>query len=169
MRGLIHVERMKRLQSFALLTVAVIALTTQASAQRGPSLSLDPAASVTLTGWTRSVRWSDPNVQIEVSATDRQGVARLWTVLAASPASLLSRGLCREALKAGVHVTISGYETRDKPCRRAGAAACSAVGSYIVFDGGQTVDLGFRPEGAPLVGVRGSSQLPSCPAPTPRR
>ncbi|MEI7932324.1 MAG: DUF6152 family protein [Alphaproteobacteria bacterium] len=155
-----------RARPAAVLSISVLAaaLTTAplAQAHHGFQAEFNAAAPVTMTGWVKQVHWVNPHVLIEVTATDREGVARVWTVLTGTPNTMLSRGLCRDALKTGTHVTISGYESRDKPCDRSKTAGCLAGGSYVVFDGGQTVDLGYRPDGAPLVGVPGISQLPAC-------
>ena len=144
-------------------TLALLALiAAPAQAHHGFQAEFDADAPVTLTGWVNSVQWINPHVLIQVTATDRNGPARVWTVLTGTPNTMLRRGLCREALKAGTHVTISGYESRLKPCERAKKAGCTAGGSYVVFDNGQTIDLGYRPEGAPLVGVPGTSNLAAC-------
>ena len=158
------------MRSVFVLTVLVLATAAAAAQAQGRFASLfNAAAPVTITGWVRSVQWKAPNVQIQLSGVDRNGPSRAWTVLAGAPETLAQRGLCPAALKAGTHVTISGYESRDKPCQRGKPAGCSAGGSLIVFDGGQTIDLGFRPDGASLVGVPGSSQLPGCSPPVAGR
>lgn len=150
------------MKSGLILAAVVGFMAVSATASRGYQGAVIPSAPVTLTGWVNSVRWTAPQVVIEVMATDRNGPARVWTVLADPSAALARRGLCREAVKAGTHVTISGYEAGAKPCERGRKAGCTARGNYIVFDNGQTVDLGYRPGGAPLVGVPGRSDLAAC-------
>lgn len=63
---------------------------------------------LTLTGTITEAHYEFPHGTIRLKTADKT-----WTVVLAPPSRMDNRGLSREALKAGVNVTVMGYPHRS--------------------------------------------------------
>ena len=149
-----------RRRALALCAALAASAAAPAQAHHGFAGEFDAGAPVTLTGEITSVDWVNPHVTIHLTVP-REGLpSQDWAVITGTPNTMLRRSLCREALKAGMRVTIHAYQDRVKACVPARGApddakepiACKAGGDQLTFASGETVDLGYRPGDAANTG-----------------
>lgn len=68
---------------------------------------------VTLSGVVTSFSFSNPHGLVKFTVTDESGTEVAWQAETNSPNMLRRRGWARNSVKAGDHVIIDGYPTRD--------------------------------------------------------
>jgi uncharacterized protein DUF6152 len=75
----------------------------------------DAKAPITLTGTVMRVDWNDPHVMIHVVVKDAAGQTRDWSMEAASPNGMKSKGWTQAMLKQGEQITVQGYRAKSEP------------------------------------------------------
>jgi len=91
------------------LLLAACLLPLSALAHHGWS-EYDASKPLTVTGAIKASGYEHPHGHITLAAP-----GKTWQVVLAPPSRMERRGLARDALKAGVQVTVTGYANRDKP------------------------------------------------------
>ena len=92
---------MKGLQR--LWVVALALVSASAVAHHGWS-SYDESKTLKLAGTIQSASYENPHGAVELKTADR-----IWRVILAPPSRMMSRGLSREMLQAGLSATVEGY------------------------------------------------------------
>lgn len=96
------------------LAVLCTAITSLVFAHHGAG-GFDATQFVTVEGTVREYRWGNPHVYLSVEVKDAAGKTFLQQVEAAPAAQLMSRGVTRDLLHVGDHVTIRANPHRGGP------------------------------------------------------
>lgn len=91
-----------------------MAAPTVAPAHHGAA-GFDPTQYVTVEGTVREYRWGNPHIYLTIEVKDAAGKTSLQQVEAAPAAQLMSRGVTRDLVKAGDHVSIRANPHRGGP------------------------------------------------------
>jgi len=73
----------------------------------------DEQKPLTLTGTIRDFSYDNPHATVRLQETGEKG--KTWMAVLAPPSRMETRGLQRDALKAGVTATVVGYPSRTNP------------------------------------------------------
>ena len=66
-----------------------------------------------LTGTVMEMHWMNPHTWIYLEVMGEDGEAVIWAVEAASPNTLVRRGLARDTIKPGDEITVRCHQMRD--------------------------------------------------------
>jgi Spy/CpxP family protein refolding chaperone len=123
------------------LGLYIMMAATPAQAHHAFAAQFDAKKPVTLRGTVSKVEWVNPHAWIYVDLKRNDGSVEQWSVEAASPATLVSRGFTRDFLKVGIEVTINGYQSNDGSPR--------ANGRDLTLQNSQPLFIGAPGFGAP--------------------
>jgi hypothetical protein len=125
----------------AIAGAALILAGTPARAHHAFAAEFDAKKPVHLEGVISKVELINPHAWIHVDVTGSDGKITTWMVEAGSPNVLLRRGINKNTIVKGTHVTVEGYQSKDGSMR--------ANGRDIVLPDGKKLFLGSSGTGAP--------------------
>jgi len=101
-----------------LATLLLVLLVSPGNARAHHSVAgfFDPSSQVEIEGVIQKVRWRNPHTVFLVDVTDASGEVTTWTIESGALGVLRSRGLDREFVQPGDHVTVLGDNSlRSRP------------------------------------------------------
>jgi len=104
----------------------------------------DANAPVTLRGTITKMEWINPHSWIHMDVKNPDGTVTEWMIEGGTPNTLFRRGFTREAVKAGMEITVEGY--------RAKGGANRANGRDLILKDGRRLFMGSSGTGAPIDG-----------------
>ena len=114
----------------------------------------DPNKPVLLKGKVTKLEWVNPHAWIHVEIPKADGAAPCqftpnakcdeWMVEGGTPNTLFRRGFTREAVKAGMEITVEGYRAKN--------GANRANGRDLILKDGKRLFMGSSGTGAPIDG-----------------
>jgi Family of unknown function (DUF6152) len=130
----------------ALTTAAMLALVMPRPARAHHSFAaeFDANAPVVLKGTITKMEWINPHSWIHVEVKNPDGTVTEWMVEGGTPNTLFRRGFTREAVKAGMEITVEGYRAKN--------GANRANGRDLILADGQRLFMGSSGTGAPIDG-----------------
>jgi hypothetical protein len=130
----------------SLIAVIVFAAATArpAFAHHSFAAEFDANAPVVLKGTITRMEWINPHSWIHVEVKNPDGTVTEWMVEGGTPNTLFRRGFTREAVKAGMEITVEGY--------RAKTGANRANGRDLILADGRRLFMGSSGTGAPIDG-----------------
>jgi hypothetical protein len=125
--------------------LAVIALIARpALAHHSFAAEFDANAPVVLKGTITKMEWINPHSWIHVEVKNPDGTVTEWMVEGGTPNTLFRRGFTREAVKAGMEITVEGYRAKN--------GANRANGRDLILADGRRLFMGSSGTGAPIDG-----------------
>ena len=103
---------MRALATLFLLLTAVGLMTIPAAAHHSTAGWFDVTRQITLDGTIARVEWINPHTLISIDVRNEKGESEEWILQGFAPNAALSRGLKRERLVRGTHITVRGWPTR---------------------------------------------------------
>jgi hypothetical protein len=129
----------------------LVALLIFATAVARPALGhhsfaaeFDANAPVVLKGTITKMEWINPHSWIHVEVKNPDGTVTEWMVEGGTPNTLFRRGFTREAVKAGMEITVEGYRAKN--------GANRANGRDLILADGRRLFMGSSGTGAPIDG-----------------
>ena len=104
----------------------------------------DPNKPVLLKGPVTKVEWVNPHAWIHLEVTKPDGTKEEWMVEGGTPNTLFRRGFTRDAVKAGMEITVEGYRAKN--------GANRANGRDLILADGRRLFMGSSGTGAPIDG-----------------
>ena len=135
---------MKILRALVALTAAGCATMATVVAHHSFAAELDANAPVVLKGTITRMEWINPHSWIHVDVKNPDGTVTEWMVEGGTPNTLFRRGFTREAVKAGMEITVEGYRAKN--------GANRANGSDLILADGRRLFMGSSGTGAPIDG-----------------
>ena len=127
---------------------AAVALVTGgasvALAHHSFAAEFDANAPVTLHGTITKMEWINPHSWIHIDVKNTDGTVTEWMVEGGTPNTLFRRGFTREAVKAGMEITVEGYRAKN--------GANRANGRDLILKDGRRLFMGSSGTGAPIDG-----------------
>ena len=126
--------------------VVVIALgsASVASAHHSFAAEFDANAPVVLKGTITKMEWINPHSWIHVDVKNADGTVTEWMIEGGTPNTLFRRGFTRDAVKAGMEITVEGYRAKN--------GANRANGRDLILKDGKRLFMGSSGTGAPIDG-----------------
>ena len=129
----------------ASLSAAVLVMGAgSAMAHHSFAAEFDANAPVVLKGTITKMEWINPHSWIHVDVKNPDGTVTEWMVEAGTPNTLFRRGFTREAVKAGMEITVEGYRAKN--------GANRANGRDLILADGRRLFMGSSGTGAPIDG-----------------
>jgi hypothetical protein len=104
----------------------------------------DANAPVVLKGTITKMEWINPHSWIHVEVKNPDGTVTEWMVEGGTPNTLFRRGFTRDAVKAGMEITVEGYRAKN--------GANRANGRDLILADGRRLFMGSSGTGAPIDG-----------------
>ena len=121
-----------------------------ASAHHSFAAEFDANAPVVLKGTITRMEWINPHSWIHMDVKNPDGTVTEWMIEGGTPNTLFRRGFTREAVKAGMEITVEGY--------RAKGGANRANGRDLILKDGKRLFMGSSGTGAPIDGKDASEK-----------
>ena len=121
-----------------------------ASAHHSFAAEFDANAPVVLKGTITKMEWINPHSWIHMDVKNPDGTVTEWMIEGGTPNTLFRRGFTREAVKAGMEITVEGY--------RAKGGANRANGRDLILADGKRLFMGSSGTGAPIDGKDASEK-----------
>ncbi len=135
----------------ACAVMAVVAAAAPAAfAHHSFAAEFDANAPVTLHGTITKMEWINPHSWIHMDVKNADGSVTEWMIEGGTPNTLFRRGFTREAVKAGMEITVEGY--------RAKGGANRANGRDLILKDGRRLFMGSSGTGAPIDGKDSSEK-----------
>jgi hypothetical protein len=131
----------------AALTLAGFGLvlgSTSLRAHHAFSAEFDSRKPLKMTGTVTKVEWINPHSWFHIDVKKPDGKVEKWMVEAGNPHNLFRRGFSKDVIKAGMVITVDGYQAKDGSRR--------ANGRDLTLPNGQTLFMGSSGTGAPRDG-----------------
>ncbi len=129
----------------ACAAIAIAAAAAPAAfAHHSFAAEFDANAPVTLRGTITKMEWINPHSWIHMDVKNADGTVTEWMIEGGTPNTLFRRGFTREAVKAGMEITVEGY--------RAKGGANRANGRDLILKDGRRLFMGSSGTGAPIDG-----------------
>src|SRR5436190_23680101 len=112
-----------------------------ASAHHSFAAEFDANAPVTLHGTITKMEWINPHSWIHLDVKNADGTVTEWMVEGGTPNTLFRRGFTREAVKAGMEITVEGYRAKN--------GANRANARDLALKDGRRLFMGSSGTGAP--------------------
>jgi uncharacterized protein DUF6152 len=122
----------------------VVGVADVASAHHSFAAEFDANAPVTLRGTITKMEWINPHSWIHIDVKNPDGTVTEWMVEGGTPNTLFRRGFTREAVKAGMEITVEGYRAKN--------GANRANGRDLILNDGRRLFMGSSGTGAPIDG-----------------
>ena len=135
---------MKKIFVVASAATMMIAGAAVASAHHSFAAEFDANAPVTLHGTITKMEWINPHSWIHIDVKNSDGSVTEWMVEGGTPNTLFRRGFTREAVKAGMEITVEGYRAKN--------GANRANGRDLILKDGRRLFMGSSGTGAPIDG-----------------
>ena len=84
-----------------------------AMAHHSFAAEFDANAPVTLKGTITKMEWINPHSWIHIDVKNPDGTVTEWMIEGGTPNTLFRRGFTREAVKAGMEITVEGYRAKN--------------------------------------------------------
>ena len=97
-----------------------------------------------LKGTITKMEWINPHSWIHVEVKNPDGTVTEWMVEGGTPNTLFRRGFTRDAVKAGMEITVEGYRAKN--------GANRANGRDLILADGRRLFMGSSGTGAPIDG-----------------
>src|SRR5947208_6482093 len=123
------------------VAIVVFGCATVASAHHSFAAEFDANAPVTLHGTITKMEWINPHSWIHVDVKNADGTVTEWMVEGGTPNTLFRRGFTRDAVKAGMEITVEGYRAKN--------GANRANGRDLILKDGRRLFMGSSGTGAP--------------------
>ena len=123
-----------------LLSVAAV----QVAAHHSFAAEFDAKRPVKLRGTVVKMEWINPHSWIHIDVKNADGSVTEWMVEGGTPNTLFRRGFTREAVKAGMEITVEGYRAKN--------GANRANGRDLILKDGRRLFMGSSGTGAPIDG-----------------
>jgi hypothetical protein len=104
----------------------------------------DGNSPVTLKGTITKMEWINPHSWIHIDVKNADGTVTEWMVEGGTPNTLFRRGFTRDAVKAGMEITVEGYRAKN--------GANRANGRDLILKDGKRLFMGSSGTGAPIDG-----------------
>jgi len=114
------------------------------SAHHSFAAEFDANQPVTLRGTITKMEWINPHSWLHIDVKNDDGTTTPWMIEGATPNTLLRRGFTRDAVKAGMEITIVGYRAKN--------GANRANGRDLVLPDGSRLFMASPGTGAPEEG-----------------
>ena len=124
--------------------VLTAAAALPALAHHSFAAEFDAAKPVQLEGVVTSMEWINPHSWIHIDVKNADGSVTEWMVEGGTPNTLFRRGFTREAVKAGMEITVEGYRAKN--------GANRANGRDLILKDGRRLFMGSSGTGAPIDG-----------------
>ena len=115
-----------------------------AMAHHSFAAEFDANAPVTLKGTITKMEWINPHSWIHIDVKNPDGTVTEWMIEGGTPNTLFRRGFTREAVKAGMEITVEGYRAKN--------GANRANGRDLILTDGRRLFMGSSGTGAPIDG-----------------
>jgi len=135
--------RARRLSCFVTLALAM-AVARPALAHHSFAAEFDANSPVVLKGTITKMEWINPHSWIHVDVKNPDGTVTEWMVEGGTPNTLFRRGFTRDAVKAGMEITVEGYRAKN--------GANRANGRDLILADGRRLFMGSSGTGAPIDG-----------------
>ena len=99
---------------------------------------------MTLKGTISRMEWINPHSWIHVDVKNPDGTVTEWMIEGGTPNTLFRRGFTRDAVKAGMEITVEGYRAKN--------GANRANGRDLILKDGRRLFMGSSGTGAPIDG-----------------
>jgi hypothetical protein len=134
----------KKVLIVASAAAALLAGASVASAHHSFAAEFDANAPVMLHGTITKMEWINPHSWIHIDVKNADGTVTEWMVEGGTPNTLFRRGFTREAVKAGMEITVEGYRAKN--------GANRANGRDLILKDGRRLFMGSSGTGAPIDG-----------------
>jgi len=119
---------MRSLVTLFMLLAAVVLMTVPATAHHSTAGEFDMSKQVTLEGEIVRVEWINPHVLMHLQAKNAKGESEEWILQGFAPGPAIGRGLKREKLALGTHITVLGYPPRPAQAMNARTSVYNIAG-----------------------------------------
>jgi hypothetical protein len=128
----------------ALASGLALVVVRPALAHHSFAAEFDANAPVVLRGTITRMEWINPHSWIHVEVKNPDGTVTEWMVEGGTPNTLFRRGFTRDAVKAGMEITVEGYRAKN--------GANRANGRDLILADGRRLFMGSSGSGAPIDG-----------------
>jgi hypothetical protein len=124
-------------------------------AHHATATDFDVTKLLLLKGTVTEVEWINPHAWLHLDVTDAEGKTTAWRIEGASPNALSHRNFPKDALPAGLEISITVYPAKSGENLADGGTIIFASGKRFFFGGSAPVD-GVDKDGKPCVYRAGS-------------
>ena len=135
---------MKTVRALAAVIALGLPATVSVAAHHSFAAEFDAKQPVTLKGTVIKMEWINPHSWIHIDVKNPDGTVTEWMVEGGTPNTLFRRGFTRDAVKAGMEITVEGYRAKN--------GANRANGRDLILKDGKRLFMGSSGTGAPIDG-----------------
>ena len=135
---------MRRQLAMVIAGAALLLAAAPVWAHHAFAQEFDEKRPVKLRGTVTKMEWINPHSWIHIDVKNPDGTVTEWMVEGGTPNTLFRRGFTREAVKAGMEITVEGYRAKN--------GANRANGRDLILKDGRRLFMGSSGTGAPIDG-----------------